>query len=58
MEGVSQETDLLLEGRTRYQAPEIDGCVYINDGQAMPGHIVNVRITEAQIYDLVGEIID
>jgi len=58
VEGVSQETELLLEGRTRYQAPEIDGCVYINDGQAKPGDIVNVRITEAQIYDLVGEIID
>jgi ribosomal protein S12 methylthiotransferase len=58
VEGLSQETELLLEGRTRYQAPEIDGCVYINDGQAMPGDIVKVRITEAQIYDLVGEILD
>ncbi len=54
--GVSRETDLLLEGRTVYQAPEIDGCVYINDGTASPGDIVQVRITEAQIYDLVGAI--
>lgn len=58
VEGVSKETELLLEGRTRFQAPDIDGCVYINDGQAMPGDIVPVRITEAQIYDLVGEIVD
>lgn len=57
VEGVSRETDLLLEGRTRFQAPDIDGCVYITDGIAKPGDIVQVRISEAQIYDLVGEIV-
>ncbi len=57
VEGVSQETELLLEGRTRFQAPEIDGCVYINEGEASPGEIVRVRIAEAHIYDLVGGII-
>lgn len=58
VEGVSRESDLLLEGRTRFQAPDIDGCVYITDGTASPGDIVQVRINEAQIYDLVGEIVD
>jgi ribosomal protein S12 methylthiotransferase len=58
VEGVSRESDLLLEGRTRYQAPDIDGCVYINEGTANPGDIAKVRITEAHIYDLVGGIID
>ena len=58
VEGWSRETDLLLEGRTRFQAPEIDGCVYINAGVGNPGDIVAVRITEAHPYDLVGEIID
>ncbi len=57
VEGVSAETELLLEGRTRFQAPDIDGCVYIADGRANPGDIVPVRITEAHTYDLVGEII-
>lgn len=57
IEGLSSETDLLLEGRTLYQAPEVDGCTYINDGFANPGDIVPVRITETQVYDLVGEII-
>lgn len=57
VEGLSRETDLLLEGRTVYQAPDIDGCVYINDGIANPGDIVQVRITGAQIYDLVGGIV-
>jgi ribosomal protein S12 methylthiotransferase len=56
VEGLSRETDLLLEGRTRYQAPEVDGCVYINEGSANPGDIVTVRITEAHTYDLVGRI--
>ena len=56
VEGLSKESDLLLEGRTRYQAPEIDGCVYIAKGSAEPGDLVDVTITEAHTYDLVGEI--
>lgn len=58
IEGLSSETDLLLEGRTRYQAPGVDGCVYINDGRANPGDIVPVRISETHIYDLVGSIVE
>ncbi|MBU0729093.1 MAG: 30S ribosomal protein S12 methylthiotransferase RimO [Proteobacteria bacterium] len=56
VEGESRETDLLLEGRTMFQAPEIDGCVYINDGVCNPGDFVDVQITEAHAYDLVGSI--
>lgn len=58
IEGFSQESDLLLEGRTRFQAPEIDGCVYITSGRLNPGDIVEVRITEAHTYDLVGEAVN
>ena len=57
IEGVSRESDLLLEGRTRYQAPDIDGCVLINEGETRSGQIVAVEITEAQTYDLVGRIV-
>lgn len=57
VEGLSRESDLLLEGRTRSQAADIDGCVYITAGRANPGDIVQVRVTEAHTYDLVGEII-
>lgn len=57
VEGVSRESDLLLEGRTRFQAPDIDGCIYITDGNANPGDIVQVCVNEAQTYDLVGEIV-
>jgi len=58
VEGVSTETELLLEGRLRSQAPEVDGCVYINDGVCAIGDIVSLRITEAHVYDVVGEIVD
>jgi ribosomal protein S12 methylthiotransferase len=58
VEGLSRESDLLLEGRTRYQAPEIDGCVYIASGKSRAGAITDVKITEAHHYDLIGEIIN
>lgn len=54
IEGVSDESELLLQGRTRFQAPEVDGCVLINEGTARPGDIVPVRISESMVYDLVG----
>ena len=57
VEGLSKESDLLLEGRTRHQAPDdIDGCVYITRGTVEPGALVDVTITEAHTYDLVGEL--
>jgi len=57
IDGVSDETELLLQGRYTGQAPDIDGIVYINEGQAKQGEIVNVKITESHDYDLVGSII-
>ena len=57
IEGVSEETDLLLKGRTQQMAPDIDGQVYINQGEGMEGEIMKVKITDAYHYDLVGEII-
>ncbi len=58
IEGLSRESDLLLEGRTRFQAPEIDGTVLITSGHVTQGEIVPVRISEAHTYDLVGEVVD
>ena len=57
VEGVSPETDLLLKGRTATMAPDVDGQVLINKGEAVIGEIAPVRITEAHTYDLVGEIV-
>jgi ribosomal protein S12 methylthiotransferase len=60
-EGESVETELLWQGRMETQAPDIDGCVLINDvpESFIPraGELVNVLITEAQEYDLVGRIL-
>src|SRR4029079_4324316 len=60
-EGLSQESDLLFQGRLQGQAQEIDGHILINDMpedlQPEVGGIYNVRISEAHQYDLVGEIV-
>ena len=57
VKGVSDESDLLAEGRSAAQAPEVDGVVYINDGAFRPGTIQEVEITAAHDYDLVGHIV-
>ena len=57
IEGESRETPLLLEGRTSFQAPDIDGVVYINEGFGEAGATKIVRISEAHTYDLVGCIV-
>jgi len=60
-EGESNESELLWQGRMQTQAPDIDGCVLINDVpegfDPIPGKLVDVLITEAQEYDLVGRIV-
>ncbi|MBA3805880.1 MAG: 30S ribosomal protein S12 methylthiotransferase RimO [Acidobacteria bacterium] len=60
-EGISKETELLWQGRMETQAADIDGCVLINDApedfDPVPGQFVNVLITEAHDYDLVGRIV-
>lgn len=58
IEGVSEESELLLKGRMSQQAPDIDGMVYINSGTANIGEIVPVLITHHHDYDLVGEIVE
>jgi ribosomal protein S12 methylthiotransferase len=60
-EGESNESELLWQARLETQAPDIDGCVLINDAPegVLPnqGDFVNVLIEEAQEYDLVGRIV-
>lgn len=57
VEGTSTETDLLLQGRTQGQAPDIDGVTYINEGYAPAGTMVRAEIVEAGDYDLVARIL-
>ncbi|BCS55606.1 ribosomal protein S12 methylthiotransferase RimO [Geobacter sp. SVR] len=58
VEGYSEETELLLKGRSSRQAPDIDGQVYITAGNAEVGDIVTLKITDSSDYDLIGEIVD
>ena len=61
LEGESEETELLLEGRTPMHAPEIDGKVFVNDFpeefQPEFGRFYRCEITEAHDYDLVARIL-
>ena len=61
---IGTEIDVLIDevdedgaiGRSSADAPEIDGCVYVDSEQVLkPGDIVRVRVTESDEYDLWGE---
>ena len=62
VEGESEETELLWEGRTALHAPEIDGKVLINDfgphEGLVAGSFYRAEITESHDYDVVARIID
>src|SRR4051812_24557027 len=60
LEGPSEESDLLLQGRTQGQAPDIDGHVLINDTNDVAtssGDFYSVEITDSMEYDMIGRII-
>ena len=63
IEGPSEETELLIQGRMPTQAQEIDGHVLINDlgplesaESLRPGDLVEVEVTEAHTHDLFGKL--
>ena len=47
--------DRLFSGRASFQAPEVDGMVYIHSAHLQSGSFARVKITDALEYDLVGE---
>jgi ribosomal protein S12 methylthiotransferase len=61
VEGESEETPLLWEGRSEFHAPEIDGKVYINDFGTFEvlhaGRFYRCEVTEAHDYDVVARVI-
>lgn len=57
VDGPSEESDLLLEGRWWGQAPEVDGKIHLANGSARPGEIRRALITAAADYDLVGDLL-
>ena len=51
------EDGKIYVGRTAYDAPEIDGVVYIHTDQALEiGTFIKVKITDALEYDLIGRV--
>jgi ribosomal protein S12 methylthiotransferase len=61
IEGESEETPLLWEGRSQFHAPEIDGTVYINDfgpcEAPAAGEFYRCEITAAHDYDVVARVL-
>src|SRR5256714_10320847 len=61
LEGPSEESDLLLEGRSAMHAPEIDGKLYIADVPEglipSAGEFYRCQITETHDYDVVARIV-
>jgi ribosomal protein S12 methylthiotransferase len=53
-EGQGQDKYL---GRSQYDAPEVDGLVYINSKRKLsPGQFIEAKITDTLEYDLVGQV--
>jgi ribosomal protein S12 methylthiotransferase len=61
LQGPSEESELLWEGRTPMHAPEIDGRVYINDVpeglRPQTGEFYRCEVNQAHDYDLVARIV-
>jgi len=56
---VAEDDGFHFEGRSWFDAPDVDGIVYLTDNQnlAQVGDIVKVKVVEAWEYDLVGEVV-
>lgn len=62
VDGISEEHEIVLEGRYYGQAPEVDGKVFLSYEQtecdmADTGDIVKVRVVDSSEYDLVGNVL-
>jgi ribosomal protein S12 methylthiotransferase len=57
VDGVSDESEFLLEGRWWGQAPEVDGKIYLANGTARPGELRKALVTSAADYDLVADLL-
>ena len=54
---IGEEGEFSFEGRSYFDTPEIDGIVFIEEGETEIGKIVSVEITDSWEYDLVGYLI-
>ncbi|MCB9662093.1 MAG: hypothetical protein H6726_30915 [Sandaracinaceae bacterium] len=58
VDGESDESEFLLEGRWWGQAPDVDGKIYLANGEAQPGEIRRALVREAGDYDLMADLLD
>ena len=57
VEGYLFEEDIYV-GRTYKDAPKVDGCIFVkSEEEIISGDFVDVKITGASEYDLIGEVI-
>ncbi|WP_170161793.1 30S ribosomal protein S12 methylthiotransferase RimO [Desulfosoma caldarium] len=57
VEGLHSETEFLAVGRLPTQAPEVDGCVLIVEGEAVAGDIMQAEILKTHDYDLEARLL-
>lgn len=58
IEKKSEDEGFLFEARTEFDAPEIDGVVFIRKGKAVTGEIKRVKVIDSWEYDLVADIVE
>ncbi len=58
VEGPSEESEHLWQGRHEGQAPDIDGHILIRSGKLSQGNILKLKIERAMEYDLIASAID
>ena len=57
VEGYLYDDDIYV-GRSYMDAPKVDGCIFVHaEEEIISGDFVNVRVTAAREYDLIGDVI-
>lgn len=57
IEEKDNETDNVYLGRTQYDAPDVDGLIYVHSKKDLPaGDFAQVLVTGSLEYDLIGEV--
>lgn len=59
VDGIEETEDgVELVGHAWFQAPDSDGAVHIESGEAAVGDVLKVRFTDSFCYELVGEVVE
>ena len=58
VEGFDEEDSTLAFGRSTWEAPDIDGRIFIENAKGLkPGDFVQVKLSQGFTYEVVGEIV-